>query len=127
MSFKKIAQEFGLSQSYFWVIKKTNIDAFNWYFSFDKDKRLSYIKAKELSINTRIELQDIIINMKLNEINKFSKYLSKVGAYKHYTSFLQEANKKFMIQTNGYYRSYIYDKKIIEKYKDFKNESKTNK
>lgn len=123
MSYKVLAERLGLSINYFYVLRSTQKESFNYIFSLDNDRYESYIKFKAEVEETRMKLHQIIYKMEDTRgcVYKFSKYLFDLGIFKHSNSFSTLIRGKFS-ELNDY--SYIYTKReqrIIKIYEEFKD------
>jgi len=123
MNLTNLAKRVGKSNSYFFIVKKTNKELFDFYFSFDKDNLKSYYLALEKIENAMLLVQNIYFELEENKLKvQFSKYLSEKNVYKNKHTFLVVESDIYLKKRYVNYKTYLKHLQIIKYYEDFKKE-----
>ena len=127
MNLTNLADRVGKSNSYFFLVKKTNKELFDFYFSFNKNNLKSYYIALEKIENVRLLVQNIYLELEECKLKvQFSKYLKDKKVYQNKYSFLVVESDIYLSKRYVNYKTYLKHLQIIKFYEDFKKELITN-
>ena len=114
MSNSELAEHFGLSQSFFYALRRTNKEKFNFMFSFDTNrvnscnKYLTYIE--NLFIWFQDRLYDREFRTKLGEILIKDNYLPNVPSNGYRVISIEES--VFLVRDNYFRVNYSFIKRL---------------
>jgi len=114
MSNSELAEHFGLSQSFFYALRRTNKEKFNFMFSFDTNrvnscnKYLTYVE--NLFIWFQDRLYDREFRTKLGEILIKDNYLPNVPSNGYRVISIEES--VFLVRDNYFRVNYSFIKRL---------------